>query len=95
MSVKLGSRIVTRKGAKLALRWTRYSSTRSREVARKSTLLRLRQKRMIVSSPAPDRSTQGRMVMLRSRLIFSVKLTKSWESVRAAISAECGRRYSL
>ena len=76
-------------------RWTRYSSTRSRLVPRKSTLDRLRQNRMIVSSLLPDRSTHGRIVILRSRLIFSVKLTKSCDKVKFAISVECGRRYSL
>lgn len=79
----------------LTLRCTRYSSTRSRLVPRKSTFERLRQNRMIVSSLLPERSTQGRIVMLRSRLIFSVRLTKSCESVRLAISVECGSRYSL
>lgn len=66
---------------------TRYSSTKSLAVAKKSTLLRLRQNLMIVSSVAPARSTQGRTVMFKSRLILSVNCTKSADKVKADISA--------
>lgn len=83
------------KGLRRTSFFTKYSSTRSRAVGKKSALDRFKQNRTIVSSPDPDRSTQGRMVIFRSRLMRSVNSRKSCDRVKAAISAECGKRYSL